>query len=79
MLPFLLGLLGLVFQLSKRKKDFWAIFLLFFFTGVAIVIQLNQHPYQPRERDYAYVGSFFAFSIWTGLGTFAFLVFCLAS
>ena len=73
MLPFLLGLLGLVFQLSKRKKDFWAIFLLFFFTGIAIVIQLNQHPYQPRERDYAYVGSFFAFSIWTGLGTFAFL------
>ena len=73
MLPFLLGFLGLVFQLSKRKKDFWAIFLLFFFTGIAIVIQLNQHPYQPRERDYAYVGSFFAFSIWTGLGTFAFL------
>ena len=48
-------------------------FFTILFTGIAIVIQLNQHPYQPRERDYAYVGSFFAFSIWTGLGTFAFL------
>ena len=69
LLPFLLGLFGMFFHVTKRKKDFWAIFLLFFFTGIAIVIQLNQTPYQPRERDYAYVGSFFAYAIWTGIGT----------
>jgi len=68
LLPFLLGLFGMIFHSIKRKQDFWAIFLLFFFTGIAIVIQLNQTPYQPRERDYAYVGSFFAFAIWTGIG-----------
>jgi len=73
LLPFLLGFFGLIFHLIKRKKDFWAIFLLFFFTGIAIVIQLNQTPYQPRERDYAYVGSFFAFCIWAGIGTFGIL------
>ena len=73
LLPFLLGLFGMIFHLSKRKKDFWAIFLLFFFTGLAIVIQLNQTPYQPRERDYAYVGSFFAFAIWTGIGALGIL------
>ena len=69
LLPFILGLFGMIYHFSKQKKDFWAIFLLFFFTGIAIVIQLNQTPYQPRERDYAYVGSFFAFAIWTGIGS----------
>ena len=61
-LPFLLGLIGLFFHLIKRPKDAWAIFLLFFFTGLAIVIELNQTPFQPRERDYAYVGSFYDFT-----------------
>lgn len=71
MLPLLLGILGIVYQLSKRKKgfeNFTTTFLLFFMTGLAIVIYLNQTPYQPRERDYAYAGSFYAFCIWIGLG-----------
>jgi len=70
-LPLILGLLGLLFQYQKSPKDTWVIFLLFFFTGLAIVIELNQHPFQPRERDYAYVGSFYAFSIWIGIGAVA--------
>jgi Protein O-mannosyl-transferase TMEM260-like len=68
LLPLIFGLVGLMFQYSKDKKDFWIVALLFFFTGIAIVIYLNQTPYQPRERDYAYAGSFYAFSIWIGLG-----------
>lgn len=68
MLPFLLGLIGLFFQFKKNKQDFWVVMLLFFMTGIAIVGYLNQPPYQPRERDYAYVGSFYAFAIWIGLG-----------
>ena len=67
-LPLLLGLVGLAFHLIRRPQDAWAIFLLFFFTGLAIVIELNQTPFQPRERDYAYVGSFYAFAIWIGMG-----------
>ena len=68
LLPLLFGILGLLYQLKKQKNDFWVVFLLFFFTGIAIVIYLNQTPLQPRERDYAYAGSFYAFSIWIGLG-----------
>ncbi len=71
MLPFLLGILGIVWQLTKGKKGkqgFWITFTLFFMTGIAIVMYLNQTPYQPRERDYAYAGSFYAFCIWIGLG-----------
>jgi hypothetical protein len=68
MLPFLLGMLGLFFHYRKSKKDFWVVMLLFFMTGIAIVLYLNQTPYQPRERDYAYTGSFYAFAIWIGLG-----------
>jgi hypothetical protein len=68
MLPLLLGLSGLLFHLKQRKKDFWVVMLLFFMTGIAIVVYLNQTPLQPRERDYAYAGSFYAFSIWIGLG-----------
>ena len=68
-LPLILGLIGLFFHYQKNPKDTWAVFLLFFFTGLAIVIELNQTPFQPRERDYAYVGSFYAFTIWIGLGT----------
>ena len=74
MLPLLLGLIGLIWQLSKREegaKNFTITFLLFFLTGLAIVIYLNQTPFQPRERDYAYAGSFYAFCIWIGLGVIA--------
>jgi hypothetical protein len=74
MLPLILGLLGLFFQLNsgkKGKQDFWVVMSLFIMTGVAIVIYLNQDPLQPRERDYAYAGSFYAFAIWIGLGVLA--------
>jgi hypothetical protein len=67
-LPLLLGLLGLFFHLDRQLKDFWVVMSLFILTGLAIVVYLNQTPYQPRERDYAYAGSFYAFSIWIGVG-----------
>ena len=67
-LPLILGLFGLVWLLFKDLKSSWVIFLLFFMTGLAIVIYLNQTPYQPRERDYSYAGSFYAFAIWIGFG-----------
>jgi len=66
-LPLLLGLLGLFFQYDKDKRGCWLAFLLFFMMGLAIVLYLNQTPYQVRERDYAYAGSFYAFAIWIGL------------
>ncbi len=68
MLPFILGLIGLVFQYARNRRDFMITGLLFFFTGFAIVIYLNQAGQQPRERDYAYAGSCYAFAIWIGLG-----------
>ncbi len=74
MMPLILGLIGLFFQAYSGKKgieEFWVTFFLFFMTGIAIVIYLNQTPYQPRERDYAYAGSFYAFAIWIGLGVAA--------
>lgn len=71
MLPLLLGLIGALFQLLKAPKDFTVIGLLFLLTGLAIVVYLNQYPNQPRERDYAFVGSFYAFAIWIGLGAYA--------
>jgi hypothetical protein len=67
-LPFILGLIGLFFQYKKDQRDTLVSGLLFFFTGLAIVFYLNQAGNQPRERDYAYVGSFYAFAIWIGLG-----------
>ncbi len=70
-LPLLLGLLGLVFQFDKDKRGSWLVFLMFFMTGIAIVLYLNQPPYQVRERDYAYAGSFYMFAIWIGLGVAA--------
>lgn len=70
-LPLILGLAGLIFHYYRRKHDFWVVTSLFVLTGVAIVVYLNQTPYQPRERDYAYAGSFYAFSIWIGLGLLA--------
>lgn len=74
MLPLLLGIFGLLFQAYAGKRGiegFWVTFFLFFMTGIAIVIYLNQTPYQPRERDYAYAGSFYAFAIWIGIGVAA--------
>ncbi len=69
-LPLILGILGLLFHFTAHRKDFFIISLLFFMTGVAIVLYLNQTPLQPRERDYAYAGSFYSFCIWIGLGVF---------
>lgn len=74
MMPLLLGLLGIVFQLrrgTKGSESFWITFMLFFMTGLAIVLYINQTPLQPRERDYSYAGSFYAFSIWIGMGVAA--------
>ena len=74
-LPLLLGLIGLFWQSlrngQKGIRQFWVVFFLFFMTGLAIVIYLNQTPMQPRERDYAYAGSFYAFAIWCGMGVAA--------
>lgn len=67
-LPFILGLLGLFFQLKRDGRNFTVVMMLFLLTGLAIIIYLNQTPLQPRERDYAYAGSFYAFAIWIGLG-----------
>jgi len=67
-LPFILGLLGLVFQYMNDRRNTFIVFLLFFFTGLAIVLYLNNTPLQPRERDYAYAGATYAFAIWIGLG-----------
>ena len=67
-IPFLLGIFGLIYHFTTDWRRAFAILTLFIVTGLAIIIFLNQDPYQPRERDYAYVGSFFAFSIWIGLG-----------
>ncbi len=69
MLPLILGLIGLIYHWKMHKKDTLVIALLFFMTGIAIILYLNQTPFQPRERDYSYAGSFFAFSIWIGIGT----------
>jgi hypothetical protein len=71
MIPLILGLAGLIFQYRRKRNDFLVAVLLFFFTGIAIVIYLNQAGMQPRERDYAFAGSFYAFAIWIGLGTIA--------
>ncbi|MDE6174510.1 MAG: DUF2723 domain-containing protein, partial [Duncaniella sp.] len=71
MLPLLLGIIGLGWQAFTSKRgieQFWVIFFLFFMTGIAIVLYLNQTPTQPRERDYAFAGSFYAFAIWVGMG-----------
>ena len=71
MLPFLLGIIGIIYQLNLKRKgqqSFSIVFLLFFMTGLAIVLYLNQTPYEPRERDYAYAGSFYAYAIWVGMG-----------
>ena len=71
MLPLILGLIGLFYQFGRDKRGCWLTFLMFFMTGIAIVVYLNQPPYQVRERDYAYAGSFYSFSIWIGLAVAA--------
>ena len=71
LLPLLMGLIGVLWQAYRGRRgieQFWVVFFLFFMTGIAIVLYLNQTPSQPRERDYAYAGSFYAFSIWVGMG-----------
>jgi hypothetical protein len=73
LLPFILGIIGCVYQYLKNRKDWIVSFLLFFFTGIAVVLYLNQPGNQPRERDYAFVGSFYAFAIWIGLAVVAFV------
>ena len=70
-LPLILGLIGAIWHFKRDKHGAWIVMLLYFFTGMAIVLYLNQTPYQPRERDYAYAGSFYAFAIWIGLGVAA--------
>ena len=68
LLPFFLGLIGLFFQFGKDKRGCWLNFLMFFMTGIAVVIYLNMPPFQVRERDYAFAGSFYFFTVWIGLG-----------
>lgn len=70
-LPLIIGLLGAIWHFKRNQKDAGIVGLLFFFTGIAIVLYLNQKPLEPRERDYAYAGSFYAFAIWIGFGVFA--------
>ncbi len=73
LLPFLLGILGYVYHFIRNKKDWLVNFLLFFFTGIAIGLYLNMPGNQPRERDYAFVGSFYAFAVWIGLAVVSFV------
>jgi hypothetical protein len=70
-LPFLLGIIGLVFHANKDLKSFYILLVLFLFTGLALKIYLNERPFEPRERDYALVGSFYVFAIWIGFGCYA--------
>lgn len=70
-LPFILGLLGLIYQLNRDGKNFTVVMSIFIMTGIAIAVYLNSPPMEPRERDYVYAGSFYAFSIWIGLGVMA--------
>ena len=67
-LPLLIGLAGMFWQYRKNKNGFWLVMAFFIMTGLAIIFYLNQYPNQPRERDYAYAGSFYAFAIWIGIG-----------
>lgn len=71
LLPLLIGLAGMIWQYRKNRTGFWLILAFFFMTGLAIILFLNQYPNQPRERDYAYAGSFYAFAMWIGIGFMA--------
>ncbi len=67
-LPFLIGIAGMLWQYNRERNGFWLVMTFFIMTGLAIIFYLNQYPNQPRERDYAYAGSFYAFAIWVGMG-----------
>ena len=71
LLPFLLGLIGILFVFNKDKKVFWTMLVFFLFTGIAIQVYTNVRPFEPRERDYSLVGSFYVFSLWIGIGVYA--------
>ena len=71
LLPFLLGLIGLLFVLNRDKKVFWTMLVFFLFTGIAIQVYTNVRPFEPRERDYSVVGSFYVFALWIGIGVYA--------
>jgi len=71
LLPLILGLAGMFFQFKRDEKGFWVVLLLFFLTGIALILYLNSPPIEPRERDYIYVGSYYTFAIWIGFGTMA--------
>ena len=75
-LPFILGLIGLSFLYKQDPKRFWILMLFFLFTGVALKVYLNERPFEPRERDYALVGSFYVFTIWIGMGCMKLIRFC---
>lgn len=70
-LPLILGIIGLIFQISKDPRQFWVLFVFFIFTGIAIQFYTNPYIFQPRERDYSLVGSFYIFALWIGLGVYA--------
>ena len=70
-IPFLLGIIGLLYHAKKDQKSFYVLLVLFLFTGLALKVYLNERPFEPRERDYALVGSFYVFAIWIGIGVFA--------
>ncbi|MGI9545592.1 MAG: tetratricopeptide repeat protein, partial [Cyclobacteriaceae bacterium] len=71
MLPLIFGLIGMFFHYQKHRKGFWVVAMLFFLTGIALILYLNSPPIEPRERDYIYVGSFYAFAMWIGLAVMA--------
>ena len=71
LLPFLLGLIGLLFVFNRDKKVFWTMLVFFLFTGIAIQVYTNVRPFEPRERDYSVVGSFYVFALWIGIGVYA--------
>ena len=71
MLPFLLGIIGILFHYKNDPKNFWVLLIFFLFTGIALKIYLNERPFEPRERDYALVGSFYVFAMWIGFGVYA--------
>ncbi|MCM4155375.1 DUF2723 domain-containing protein [Gramella sp. AN32] len=70
-LPLILGIIGFIFQLKRDQKNFWVLMVFFLFTGIALKIYLNERPFEPRERDYALVGSFYVFALWIGFGVYA--------
>ena len=71
MLPLILGIIGILFHYRNDPKNFWVLLIFFLFTGIALKVYLNERPFEPRERDYALVGSFYVFAMWIGFGVYA--------